>query len=205
MAGVSTQLLDWGAASQPISGEERSGDGLLVHAASWGVLVAVADGLGHGPDAEAAARAALSVIERYAEEPLHALLVRCHQSLRGTRGATLALCAVHAVGRTISWVGVGNVAGVLLRADPHASPRMETLVPRSGLLGDHLPLVTVSSIGMARGDTLVLATDGVRSAFTEGLSREETPARLAARLLASYRRGTDDALVLVARYAERAC
>ena len=200
MESVSAQLLDWGAASLPISGEERSGDAHLLIPAPWGVLVGVVDGLGHGPDAADAAGIALSTLRRHAGESLPTLLARCHEDLLGSRGATLSVCAIHARSETMTWLGVGNVAGVLLRANPAAAPRLETLVPRSGLLGDQLPALSVSSLPLARGDTLVLATDGVSGAFTEGLSAAERPGRLADRLLASYKTGTDDALVLVARY-----
>jgi len=200
MESVSGQLLDWSAASIPISGEEQSGDGHLLIPAPWGVLLAVVDGVGHGPDAADAAGIALSAIRRHADESLPNLLARCHESLQGSRGATLSVCAIYLENETMSWLGVGNVAGVLMRANPAAAPRLETLVPRSGLLGDQLPALSVSSLPLARGDTLVLATDGVAAAFTEDLSTAEKPDRLADRLLNSYRTGSDDALVVVARY-----
>jgi hypothetical protein len=52
-----------------------------------------------------------------------------------------------------------------------------------------------------RGDTLIFATDGIREGFTEGLALSDPPQQLADRILARYTKGTDDALVLVARHA----
>jgi hypothetical protein len=52
-----------------------------------------------------------------------------------------------------------------------------------------------------RGDTLIFATDGVRSDFaSEHLAHDDPPQQLADRILARWGTKTDDALVLVARY-----
>jgi len=51
------------------------------------------------------------------------------------------------------------------------------------------------------GDTLIFATDGIRSDFlNELLSPRDSPRTLADRVLAGWGRQTDDSLVLVARY-----
>lgn len=50
------------------------------------------------------------------------------------------------------------------------------------------------------GDTLVLATDGIRQDFSSALSAVEPPGKLAERVLAEYAKGHDDALVVVARF-----
>jgi hypothetical protein len=50
------------------------------------------------------------------------------------------------------------------------------------------------------GDMLLFATDGVRTDFTVPFLPTGSPQHLADRLLESNAKGTDDALVLVARY-----
>jgi hypothetical protein len=52
---------------------------------------------------------------------------------------------------------------------------------------------------VAKGDTLVFVTDGIRGDFAEGLSALESPQRAADKILKQHCRGNDDALVLVAR------
>src|SRR3989442_542063 len=47
---------------------------------------------------------------------------------------------------------------------------------------------------------LIFATDGIREGFADGLSPEAAPQHLADQILARHGKGTDDALVLVARY-----
>jgi hypothetical protein len=69
-----------------------------------------------------------------------------------------------------------------------------------GVVGLQLPPLRAFVIPVSLGDTLILATDGIRSGFAEGLPPEEPPQQLADRILARDAKGTDDALVLVVRY-----
>jgi hypothetical protein len=49
------------------------------------------------------------------------------------------------------------------------------------------------------GDLLVLATDGIRAGFAQGLALGDPPQQIADGILARHLKGNDDALVLVAR------
>jgi phosphoserine phosphatase RsbX len=97
---------------------------------------------------------------------------------------------------------VGNVMGILLRAGPNGVPRKEYLSLRGGVVGDQLPRLDASVIPVTRGDTLILASDGIRSDFIGSLRLGESPQRVADRILAEFAPRTDDALVLVARYGK---
>jgi serine phosphatase RsbU (regulator of sigma subunit) len=192
-------LLDWGFACRAAPGEAVSGDLHLVQPFVGGALVAAVDGLGHGVAAADAARAAVVTLQAHSHEPVLALLKHCHEALRGTRGVVLTLASFHARDGTMTWAGVGGVEGVLLRAG--ASSRRADLLLAGGVVGLHLPPLRELVLPVAVGDTLILATDGVRSGFADGLSLESGPQQLADRILARDAKGTDDALVLVARYA----
>jgi hypothetical protein len=48
-------------------------------------------------------------------------------------------------------------------------------------------------------DTVVLATDGIRPEFSDDLVPADDPQAMADLILSRYRKGTDDALVLVVR------
>src|SRR2546430_17502317 len=58
---------------------------------------------------------------------------------------------------TMSWIGVGNVAGVLLHREAML-PRGESLLLRPGVLGAELPPLYAPVLAVARGDLLSLAT-----------------------------------------------
>src|SRR4051794_34993597 len=88
-------VIEWAVCAAPLPGETESGDQAIVIPTSEGTLVAVVDGLGHGADAAEAARVAISIIEKHAQkfaaDPLVALIKQCHESMRYTRGAVMSL------------------------------------------------------------------------------------------------------------------
>jgi negative regulator of sigma-B (phosphoserine phosphatase) len=192
-------LVDWGLAERPRAGGQESGDRHVVRPFASGVLLAVLDGLGHGEPAGAAARLAAAILAEHAEEPVSLLIERCHASLAHTRGVVMSLASVSALDHTMTWLGVGNVEAVLLRQDPAARPAMQQLLLRPGVVGQKLPILQPVSLRVEAGDTLVLATDGIRSGFTATLAPGRSPRQLADGILAQHGREDDDALVLVAR------
>jgi serine/threonine protein phosphatase PrpC len=192
--------IDYAFAGSTHSGESESGDLHLVCEADAGVLVAVIDGLGHGSEAALAARTAVAALRRYIGEPLVSLVKRCHEEMKATRGAVLGMAWFGLKDNTISLIGVGNVAGVLLRADPNVKPHSENLVMRAGLVGYQLPPLYASVTQVSVNDILILTTDGIRSGFEEHISFRESPQQIASRVCSEYGKNTDDALILVARY-----
>lgn len=205
-------LLRWGVAEQAIIAAGVSGDQYLVRFFPRGALVAVVDGLGHGENAALAAQAAVATLAEAAQQPVADLMNLCHAALRRTRGAVVSLAAFTAPlppaadsAWTMTWWGVGNVKGVLLRADPQAEAPREWLVARGGVVGYNLPTPRPVTLSVAAGDTLIFVTDGIHSHFAEGLAPPALQAgaeqvqALADRIMAQSRRGTDDALVLVAQ------
>lgn len=184
-------------ASMPLAGQSESGDLCVVKSIDNGILVAVIDALGHGHDAADAARVAVATLEQYAHEPPELLIRRCDDLMRETRGAAISVASFDTQSRTMTWLGVGNVTGALVRADPTANPRVKQMVVRGGVVGSNLPELYCSVVDVAPGDTLVLATDGVRSNFTESLPAVIGPQPLAERILRGYATHNDDALVLV--------
>jgi phosphoserine phosphatase RsbX len=196
---LSQPLIEWSVAARPLEDHGESGDRCLVRECSSGSLVAVVDGLGHGHEAAAAAHAALSVLAANADEPLVPLMARCHESLRATRGAVLSLAVFSARDSFMTWAGVGNVDGILLRGAA-APGRPERLLVQAGVVGRRFPPLRPCRLPVRRGDTLILATDGIRSDFVDGLRPGGAPRPTAERILAGHGTATDDALVVVVRY-----
>lgn len=201
MEAVRTGPIEWAVAEFVRPGQTESGDQHLAMEIPGGAIVGVIDGLGHGAEAANASKTAVRSIERHAGEPAIRLMRECHQSLVGLRGAVMSVASINATEETMTWLGVGNVEGLLLRANPAAIPSRELLLLRAGVVGVHLPALTGSIVPVAPGDTLIFATDGIRSEFLDEIrTHRETPPMLADRILRRYGRGTDDALVLVVRY-----
>ena len=104
----------------------------------------------------------------------------------------------------VTWLGVGNVEGVLLRRNFTRSVAEVPLLLRAGVVGFQLPSLDVEVVPVSAGDTLIFATDGIRSEFTQRVALGDGPQQLADRILGQHAKGTDDALVLVARYVGEA-
>jgi negative regulator of sigma-B (phosphoserine phosphatase) len=193
-------LLEVGAANATLPGELVSGDLHLVEPFPGGVLVAAVDGLGHGGEAAQAALRAVSVLEEHAAAPLTELFERCHARLARTRGVVMSLAAFADSEALMTWVGVGNVEGTLVRAQAAAAARPESILLLGGVLGHALPRLRPSTTPVNPGDTLIFATDGVHGGYLAGIDPSQPPQELADRILSDHFKGSDDALVLVARY-----
>lgn len=193
-------LVEWGVSSRALPGQDESGDTHLVQSYPTGTLLAVVDGLGHGDEAAAAARLAVTTLGRHGQEPLTSLLHLCHEKLKSTRGVVMSLARFSAQQSTMTWLGVGNVDGILLRANQKVRLPMVALVMRGGVVGYKLPPLRESVLPVAEGDTLIFWTDGVRPHFAEAVMLGNPPRQMAERILDAYGKETDDALVLVARY-----
>ncbi len=192
-------LIEWGVAAQSFDGKSDSGDQYLVEPFANGMLVVVVDGLGHGPRAAAAGKAAIAALEGHAHESVSSLLKRCHEALRRTRGVVMSLASFDKSG-SMTWLGVGNVKGLLLCLDEHGRVKRDRLLLRGGVVGYNLPTLRPATVNVVPGDTLIFATDGLRSVFAEELTLGNHPQQMADEILATYRRGTDDSMVLIARY-----
>jgi hypothetical protein len=191
--------LETGAATIAMAGQPGSADRYLVKANGDSALVAVIDGLGHGTEAAVAADAARDCLEGCAGEPLVAAVLRCHERLRMTRGVVMSLASIDLRKGAMTWLGIGNVAGLLVRNGMNGGRRHESLLLRGGVVGCRLPPMHARTLQLDDRDTLVFATDGVRADFDQGLWLGDSPQRLADRIMAVHGMTRDDALVLVVR------
>lgn len=192
--------IEWGVAAAALPGEASCGDVHVLQPFPGGLLAAAVDGLGHGAEAASAAGVARRTLESHADEPPAVLVVRCHQALRGTRGAVLSLGSFDLARGLLTWLGVGNVQGVLLRRGPALDAAEESLLLRAGVVGARLPRIQAAALPVSSGDTLVFATDGIALDFGRQLGRSLPPQRAAEAILARHWKATDDALVVVTRY-----
>ncbi len=190
--------LEWGTAAATMPGEKESGDCHWAGSIANGMRFAVIDGLGHGTAAAAASKIAVGTLQQYGADPLIELLHRCHASLRGTRGVAMTLAEFNTEDAILRWVGVGNVEAVLLHRDPERAS--DKLLLRSGVVGSHLPALRIEDLPVRPGDILTMVTDGVATGHPLRVAISDRIEAVAHGLLASACKGTDDALVLVARY-----
>jgi anti-sigma regulatory factor (Ser/Thr protein kinase) len=181
------------------AGEPVSGDGWAVVAYRDEVSVLLADGLGHGVDANSASRAATEVLARHPQMEPRALIETCHAALATTRGAAVAVARLVASAERGSFAGVGNIV-----ARVEASAAHRHLVSYNGTVGHTLRKVQEFAFPWAKGALLILHSDGLGThwdlAAYPGLSARH-PALVAGVLYRDYDRGRDDVSVVVLRNA----
>jgi negative regulator of sigma-B (phosphoserine phosphatase) len=105
----------------------------------------------------------------------------------------------------MTWLGVGNVEGLLVRSLNGPGVAKERLLVQGGIVGQTLPTIRPSTVRLTRNDVIIFATDGVEAEFLDSRLldsiRDLAPAETLARsVLERHSKERDDALVLVARY-----
>jgi hypothetical protein len=154
-----------------------------------GVLMALVAGLGDGDDAQAAADTVASILDGHA--PI-ALVERCHGALASTPGAAIGLASLSGLDSQLTWLGVGGVKVVLVRAARAARPAVVVAPALLGAAGRWLPPLRAGTLPVAPGDTLVLVVGRSRPIEDRDALAAAAPRDVAKRLLG-------DAMVLVAR------
>jgi len=194
---VDPTCVEWAAAKAVAPGHCDSGDQCCVRTINQRTLIAVFDGLGHGPDAASAARLGVHLLERAQTHDVVTLVRACHTALRGSRGAVMSVAMLDSVERSMTWIGVGNVRGSLW--SPRSS-NWKSLLLRSGVVGDLLPQLQASVVPLEDGDMLIFTTDGVALEIDERILKGDSLQATAERIVERGGTGHDDALVLLARY-----
>src|SRR5687767_4403656 len=96
MPETGARLAEWAARGRPRRDETISGDESVTRLTADGVFVAVADGLGHGPEAAHASRLAVRVASEHVEDSLPTIAEACHLALQETRGVAMSMAAISA-------------------------------------------------------------------------------------------------------------
>lgn len=187
----------------PLGTESVNGDGWSLARRGSRLVVLLADGLGHGPDAALASSTAASALPALTDLDPAPLLLAVHERLRGTRGAavTVAVTDLDALrgGGPVTGVGLGNVS--LLVAGPDGgSHRTATSHGTAGAGARVKPRPHV--LALPAGGTLVLHTDGLTSRW-DLTGRAELLRHgallVCAALWRDHARGSDDSMVVVAK------
>ncbi|TAJ97093.1 MAG: anti-sigma regulatory factor [Reyranella sp.] len=189
-----------GSVSVPKPEELVCGDGVSVVRSGSVVSLLVVDGLGHGVAAQQAANAACELFQKgLVASPVMAVQ-RIHAGLRGTRGAAIGVANVDLVASSLTFSGLGNIAGLAA-----AGGQVRRFVSMNGIAG-HTAGQLREFVYPCDGQGLVviLHSDGIGTSWSldryPGLAARH-PALIAAVLYRDGTRGRDDATVLVLRRA----
>jgi anti-sigma regulatory factor (Ser/Thr protein kinase) len=185
---------------RPFPGEIISGDDAALFETEFGFVAVTADGLGHGPEAREASKAAIDSVARLRETGLAQMIVEINDDLSRTRGCAISLVRFDKISRLFECVSMGDVYTHLYhRRDAHFFTSTPFIV---GASFQRVPKVRIETAAAEPDSVLVMFTDGLKSRTTlKGeLERLRQPAiGIAQHLLENNARPDDDALVLVAK------
>lgn len=181
----------------PIKGEEISGDIWATAKSGDDTLILVADGLGHGLMANAAALVAVKVFREQVNCSLKDIVEAMHGAMRQTRGAALAIAKIDLKQQILQFVGIGNIA-----ASIHSSTDNIHLVSHNGTVGHEVRKVQEFTYPWQQESILIMHSDGLGTHWDieryPGLATRH-PSLIAGVLYRDFNRGRDDLTVLVAR------
>jgi anti-sigma regulatory factor (Ser/Thr protein kinase) len=188
---------DVGVVCRPVKGEIDCGDGWAVAEDSHKEQIMLVDGLGHGPDAYAAAAQAMQAFRRHAKDGPTDFINMAHLAMRATRGAALAVADVNLDSGIVRYAGVGNIAGAILE-----NGLARSMVSHNGIVGGEMRKVQEFTYPWQPDSLLVMNSDGINTHWKlepyPGLENRSA-LMIAAVLYRDFKRTRDDATVLVAR------
>lgn len=180
-----------------IAGETVCGDGWAAALDGQRASLLVADGLGHGPDAAAAARAAVAVFSASPFASPRTLVAQSHAELRTTRGAAVAVLQLDAQAGSLCSSGAGNITTRMVSGDSD-----KTVLTQHGTAGVQIRTPEDTRQAWPPYALLVVHSDGIETRWNAQrlmpvLGRD--PSLAAAILVRDHSRGRDDATVVVMR------
>jgi anti-sigma regulatory factor (Ser/Thr protein kinase) len=189
------RVAEIGAISVPKAGETACGDAWALEPDGGHCSLLVIDGLGHGPDAASAARAATAVLAKHPAASPAEVLHLMHLALASTRGAAAAVARFDVLQPQGIFAGVGNIAA---RVESMTDRRQ--LVSHNGTLGHVLRKVQEFPFDFPAEAALILYSDGLSGHWTladyPGLMAKHS-ALIAGVLYRDHDRGRDDVSVVV--------
>ena len=187
--------LRWGVSQHSLHHDPACGDvwHLAIDGADLSALVI--DGLGHGEDAEHAARAGEQAFTLAPFASPLLLLEDIHQAMMGTRGGALAIAQFHGHLDKLTFTGIGNIGANLV-----APGKSRGMASHPGIVGGQYRKAQPFEYAHVNGQLLIMDSDGLQSRWNlqdyPGLVHRH-PAVIAAVLHRDFCRGRDDATVLV--------
>jgi anti-sigma regulatory factor (Ser/Thr protein kinase) len=191
--------VELGAVCLARAGETECGDAWAATVTADGPIIMVADGLGHGPEAAAAAAAAVRVLRERSPATPAELLRDVHAALRSTRGAAVAIARLDPARREITYAGVGNIAGTVV-----SGHETRSMVSHNGTVGHELRKVQEFVYPWPEHALVLMHSDGLQThwrldRYSGVIARH--PAIVAGLLYRDFNRGRDDVTVLGIREA----
>jgi anti-sigma regulatory factor (Ser/Thr protein kinase) len=180
-------------------GELVSGDGCYSFTSKNGtVKLLVADGLGHGAEANRAVREAIAAFKAFDSDSPAEILRHLHSALKKTRGVVGTVVLVDPVMKTWKLCGIGNIS---TRLTGFQQPK--GYLSYNGIIGHNIPnTLNDQELSQNEYQQIVLCSDGIRSRWEHAklpdLHKQDLIVQAAA-LYKDFGRKTDDMSIIIGR------
>ncbi|HEU0058485.1 MAG TPA: ATP-binding SpoIIE family protein phosphatase [Hyphomicrobiaceae bacterium] len=181
----------------PYPGESVCGDGWATDASAVTIDVLMVDGSGHGPEAHKAALRAIDIFRGQRGRGVEQVAQAINQALTATRGAAVAVAKIDPPAGQVNFVGIGNIAAAVIEQGS-----VRRMVSNNGTAGHIAPRIRAFQYPVRGETTVILHSDGLTPRWDlndyPGLIAAH-PSLLAGILYRDFRRGRDDASIVVVR------
>jgi hypothetical protein len=179
-------------------GETKSGDGMAIRQTDKYLKLMLADGLGHGPEANHAVNEAAACFKIFPDYSPIETLRFIHQNIKKTRGAVVNILCYDFETKLWTSAGIGNIATRML--GPSA---MRNHMSYNGIVGHNIPnTMNDQTYPADQYNQVVLCSDGIKTRWDISkypmISKHDI-AVLSAAIYKDHARKTDDMSVVVAK------
>lgn len=179
-------------------GEKVSGDGFVYKKTDKYIKLMLADGLGHGPEANKAVNEAAKAFRIFPDYSPTETLRFIHQDIKKTRGAVINIVGYDMEDKTWSSTGVGNI---FLRL--FGPSNMKNHMSYNGIIGHNIPnTMNEQQYPGADFNQLILCSDGIKTRIEQNrypMMHKYDLSILAAAIYKDHARRNDDMSVIVAK------
>ena len=183
-------------------GQQKCGDGTFYKWTDSYLKMLVADGLGHGPEANHAVNEAVNAFKISPYHTPSEIIRDIHQSSRKTRGLVGTVVVFDFKTQRWSIAGVGNIATRMSNFF-----EFKNSMSYNGIIGNNIPN-TISNMESSLSDfhQVTLCSDGIKSRWElsklAGINRCDLSIQAAA-IYKDFGRQTDDMSVVIAKILKR--
>jgi len=176
--------------NRPCQGQKVSGDAIFSFALDSGVVVGIADGLGHGLQAHAISLRIKRYIEKNNHSDILRLLNDAHNAIAPCDGAAVGLAYINFEEGECSFAAVGNISAYIIGNND------KSFVFQDGMIGARMRTPLLQTEKLMAGDKIFVISDGIKERFYSHCDRsllKNNPASVVEMLLKSYGKCYDDA------------
>jgi len=145
--------------TRPCTGERVSGDIGMIETRDHLTMLAVFDGLGHGPEANKVACQARDFLRHHWCEDVIGTMQALHEEMRGSIGGVAGLAVINTLSGNVRYTGVGNTVYRLFGS------RNTRLISTAGNLGQQIRSPQLQQHALTEEDVVLLYSDGIKDRF----------------------------------------